>query len=220
MPQSRAAVERLGSFSDSVFAFIIIIMVLELKPPEHPTFAALLPLWPTALSYAVSYQFIAIVWINHHRLLRFANEPTAWLIWVNFALLFMVSLVPFSTAWVARTHLAAVPVFIYAAVFVLVELAYLQFDRHTSAQTAAEKISHQTRRFPGLRSLVAFGPYLAAMLVSLKFPWWGFATVCCLFLYLRPDLAKPRREGLVTAAGKNDRPAKQESDFSGTSNSP
>jgi uncharacterized membrane protein len=95
MPQSGAAVERLGSFSDSVFAVIIVIMVLELKPPEHPTFAALFPLWPTALSYTVSYQFIAIVWMNHHRLLRFANEPTSRLIWINFALLFLVSLVPF-----------------------------------------------------------------------------------------------------------------------------
>ncbi len=220
MPQSRAAVERLGSFSDSVFAVIIIIMVLELKPPEHPTFAALLPLWPTALSYAVSYQFIAIVWINHHHLLRFADEATARLIWINFTLLFMVSLVPFSTAWVARTHLAAVPVFIYAAVFILVELTYFQFERHASAQAAVDKISHPTRRLPGLRSLVAFGPYLVAMLVSLKFPWWGFATVCCLFLYLRPDLAKPRRESMVTVAGNNDITAKQGSDSPGTSNSP
>ena len=61
MPQRRATVERLETSSDAVFAVIITIMVLELKPPEHPTFAALLPLWPTALSYAVSYQFIAIV---------------------------------------------------------------------------------------------------------------------------------------------------------------
>ena len=30
-------------------------MVLELKPPPEPSFAALLPLWPTGVSYAVSY---------------------------------------------------------------------------------------------------------------------------------------------------------------------
>lgn len=65
-----------GRFSDGVFAVIITIMVLELKTPEHPPFAALAPLWPTALSYAASYEFIAIVWMNHHHLLRFTNDPT------------------------------------------------------------------------------------------------------------------------------------------------
>jgi hypothetical protein len=55
MPQRRSTVGRLRAFSDGVFAVLITIMVLELKPPEQPTFAAFLPLWPTALSYAVSY---------------------------------------------------------------------------------------------------------------------------------------------------------------------
>jgi uncharacterized membrane protein len=32
---------------------IITIMVLELKAPEQPAFAALASLWPTALSYAL-----------------------------------------------------------------------------------------------------------------------------------------------------------------------
>jgi uncharacterized membrane protein len=85
MSQRKATVERLGAFSDGVFAVIITIMVLDLKPPDHPTFAALLPLWPTALSYAVSYLFIAVVWMNHHHLLRFADESTPRLIWINFA---------------------------------------------------------------------------------------------------------------------------------------
>jgi len=125
MAQQRATVERLAAFSDGVFSVIITIMVLDLRPPEHPTFSALWPLWPTALSYMVSYVFIAIVWLNHHHLLHFTEEPTPHLIWINFAHLFAVSLVPFTTAWVADTHLAAAPVFIYAADFVFVELAYL-----------------------------------------------------------------------------------------------
>jgi uncharacterized membrane protein len=72
----RPTPERLGAFSDGVFAVIITIMVLELKPPPQPSFAALLSLWPTGLSYAVSYLFIAIVWVNHHHLLRFAEHAT------------------------------------------------------------------------------------------------------------------------------------------------
>ncbi|PYX49380.1 MAG: hypothetical protein DMG76_37460 [Acidobacteria bacterium] len=77
MTQRRASTERLGFFSDAVFAVIITIMVLELKPPpEQATFGALLPLWPIALSYVVSYYFIAIVWLNHHHLLRFCQHAS------------------------------------------------------------------------------------------------------------------------------------------------
>ena len=171
-----------------MFAVIITIMVLELKPPpEHPTFGALLPLWPTALSYLVSYYFIAIVWLNHHHLLRFSLHASPRLIWINFVHLFMVSLVPFSTAWVADTKLAAVPVFVYAAVFVLVNLAYVPFEWHALASAPVEEISARTRRFAKIRSLFTLGTFVIAMLVSLKFPSLGFGLICCaLLVYLRP----------------------------------
>jgi uncharacterized membrane protein len=189
MAQRKATIERLAAFSDCVFSVIITIMVLDLRPPAHPTFGALLPLWPTALSYLVSYAFIAIVWLNHHHLLRFTGEPTLHLIWINFAHLFAVSLVPFTTAWVADTRLAAVPVFVYAAVFVLVELAYLRFEHHALTHALLEELSHRSRRLARVRSFVAFGLILIAMLVSLKFPMFGFGLICCaVLLYMRPEL--------------------------------
>lgn len=195
MPQRKATVERLATFSDGVFAVIITIMVLDLRPPEHPTFAALLPLWPTALTYTVSYLFIAIVWTNHHRLLHFTDESTARLIWINFAHLFMVSLVPFATAWVSSTRLGVEPVFVYAAVFVLVELAYLQFEHHALTHAVAEEVSLRTRRLAKIRSLVDFGLFFTAMLVSLKFQKWGFGLVCCAVqLHLLPEPPVPRIE--------------------------
>ncbi|HTZ56545.1 MAG TPA: TMEM175 family protein [Acidobacteriaceae bacterium] len=188
MPQKKATVDRLAAFSDGVFAVIITIMVLDLRPPEHPTFAALVPLWPTALSYVVSYAFIAIVWVNHHQLLRFVDYPTPRLIWINFGHLFAVSLVPFATVWVASSRLAAVPVFVYTGVFVLVELAYLQFEHLALANAECSYISYRTRRFARWRSGVAFGLFLTAMLVSLKLPYWGFGFVCCaVLLYLQPS---------------------------------
>jgi len=73
----RATPERLSAFSDGVFAVLITVLVLELRPPEFPTFKALLLLWPTWLSYAVSYLFIAIVWTNHHYRMRYATEATS-----------------------------------------------------------------------------------------------------------------------------------------------
>jgi uncharacterized membrane protein len=121
----RATPERLSTFSDGVFAVLITVLVLELRPPEHPTFEALLSLWPTWLSYAVSYLFIAIVWTNHHYLMRYATEASPRLLWFNFAHLFSMSLLPLSTAWMAVSELAPQPVAFYAAVFFLVNATYV-----------------------------------------------------------------------------------------------
>jgi uncharacterized membrane protein len=76
--------ERLAAFSDGVFAMIITILVLDLKPPPQYTFEALAQIWPMLLNYEVSYFFIVIVWLNHHHPIRFAEEATQGLVWCNF----------------------------------------------------------------------------------------------------------------------------------------
>ncbi|WP_404925015.1 TMEM175 family protein [Mesorhizobium sp. ORM16] len=96
---------RLNQAKAGDVAVLITVLVLELRPPGQPTFVALLSLWPTWLSYAVSYIFIAIVWANHHYLMRYARETTPHLMWFNFAHLFSISLLPLSTAWMAVSEL-------------------------------------------------------------------------------------------------------------------
>ena len=133
MYEERITADRLTGFSDAVFAVIVTVMVLELKAPDEPAFSALWPLWPTAISYALSYLFIAIIWINHHHLMRFVGPPTLGLIWINFVHLFMISLLPFATAWVARTRLASSPLVLYAGLFVCVDVAYNVFEHQVFA---------------------------------------------------------------------------------------
>lgn len=181
--------ERLTAFSDAVFAVIITIMVLDLKPPEEATLTALFPLWPTALSYAVSYLFIAIIWVNHHHLIGFTHEATPRLIWWNFAHLFMISLVPAATAWMAETRLAAVPVFIYALVFVFVEIAYIAFEQTAFSQARDVELTPQLRRGARLRCYMALGMFIGAAALSFWSPQVGLALVCCvLLIYLNPRM--------------------------------
>jgi uncharacterized membrane protein len=181
--------ERLTAFSGGVFSVIITIMVLDLKPLAQAKLSALLPLWPTALSYAVSYLFVAIIWINHHRLLLFAHDATPKLIWWNFAHLFMTSLIPFSTAWIADTRLAAGPVLLYAAVFVMVNIAFLGYQQEALSQASASEVSLTTRRFTRVRALITLGIFVSAAGVAYRHPLSGFGLVCCvLFIYLRPQV--------------------------------
>lgn len=190
---AKSTPDRLGGFSDAVVAVIITIMVLELEAPESTTFAALLPLWPTAISYAVSYLFIAIIWVNHHHLVRFVDRATPALVWANFAHLFVVSLVPFATAWVARSELAAAPVATYAAIFVCVNAAYRVFEREVFAQADPGLLPASVVRVARRRSLATLGVFAGAGLVSLFAPRLGFALVCCaLLLYLKPELARAK----------------------------
>jgi uncharacterized membrane protein len=151
--------QRLAAYSDAVFAVIVTIMVLELRAPDEAAFSALWPLWPTAISYAVSYLFIAIIWINHHHLMQFVGPPTLRLIWTNFVHLFMVSLLPFATAWVARTQLSSPSVALYAGLFVCIDIAYNVFERKVFACADPDEISERTRRLARRRSLVVLASF-------------------------------------------------------------
>lgn len=188
---TRATPERVNMFSDGVFAVLITVLVLELRPPEAPTFAALLAEWPTGLSYAVSYVFIAIVWINHHYLLRYAREATPRLLWVNFAHLFSMSLLPLSTAWMADSRLAAQPVAFYAGVFFLVNATYIGLIRELVDTNPACAVSAGVRRVMHLRSFATLILFAAAAIVALVAPIAGLA-ICigCLLLYLKPGPAE------------------------------
>jgi uncharacterized membrane protein len=194
MPDEEATPDRVAAYSDAVFAVIVTIMVLELKAPDEAAFSALWPLWPTAISYAVSYLFIAIIWINHHYLMRLVGPPSLRLIWINFAHLFLVSLVPFATAWVAGTKLASPAVAFYAGLFVCIDIAYNVFEREVLALAEATQVSGRTRRLARRRSLVVLAIFITAMLVAIVAPRVGFALICgALILHLRPEAAGSRR---------------------------
>ena len=190
MPEEQITADRLAAYSDAVFAVIVTIMVLELKAPDQSAFSALRPLWPTAISYAVSYLFIAIIWINHHYLMRFVGPPTLKLIWINFVHLFMVSLLPFATAWIARTRLASSPVAFYAGVFVCIDVAYNAFEHEVLTRADATQVSEDTRRVARRRSLGVLASFTTAMLVAFVAPRLGFGIICgALILHLRPEAA-------------------------------
>jgi uncharacterized membrane protein len=194
MRKEKITAERLTLFSDAVFAVIVTIMVLELKAPDEPAFSALWPLWPTAISYAVSYLFIAIIWTNHHYLMRFVGPPTLRLIWINFVHLFMVSLLPFATAWIARTRLASSPVAFYAGLFVCIDIAYNVLEHQVLARADATQVSARTRRLARRRSLIVLTGFTMAMLVAFVAPRVAFGLICAaLILHLRPEAAPGSR---------------------------
>jgi len=185
---SAASPERLATFCDGVFAVLITVLVLDLRPPHEPTFTALLSQWPTWISYAVSYLFIAIVWANHHYLMRHATEVTPRLMWVNFAHLFSASLLPLATAWMAVSELAPQPVAFYASVFFLVNATYILLIRQLIDRTSNRHVSAQARRVMRVRSIATLCLFGGAAIVALRYPVVGLGICCCCLVgYLKPE---------------------------------
>jgi uncharacterized membrane protein len=134
MSDRNVSLARLESFSDGVIAVIITIMVLELHPPKAATLDALFGLWPQFAIYLVSFVFLATFWVNHRYAFSLLRRVDERVLWSNLALLFMLSLIPFSTAYVGQTRLAATPTALYAVVMLLAGFAFWSMAMGIRAQ--------------------------------------------------------------------------------------
>ena len=131
---------RIEAFSDGVIAIIITIMVLELKIPEVAGPEGLKPLLPVFLNYVLSFIYVGIYWNNHHHMFHSAKHVTGGMMWANLHLLFWLSLIPFTTAWVGQNHLAEVPTAIYGFVLLMAAIAYFILQRTIIAQQGPDSI--------------------------------------------------------------------------------
>jgi uncharacterized membrane protein len=160
---------RVEAFSDGVFAVIITIMVLELRPPSGTEFRALLETLPAIATYAVSFAFIGIYWNNHHHMLRASRGVDGRAMWANLNLLFWLSLVPFSTAWLGRNPLAVGPTAFYAIVFLLDALAYALLVRALLAVNGKEAPFAKAVA-SDLKGNVSIVLYVLAVVVAFVYP--------------------------------------------------
>ena len=181
--EGRGGVARVEAFSDGVIAIIVTIMVLELKAPADPDLAALWRLWPTFLAYVLSYLYVAIYWVNHHKLFSHAMVVTAGLLWSNIALLFTLSLVPFATAYLGEHHFARAATVLYLVSLLLPALAYgaLQAVIMRTGQCAppARRYLEATQR----KGWAASAVYLLGIPLAFVVPWLGIACAALVALF-------------------------------------
>ena len=178
---------RLEAFSDGVLAIIITIMVLELKAPHGEHFAGLRPLLPVFLSYALSFVYVGIYWNNHHHLFQATPHVTGGILWANLLLLFWLSLVPFTTAWVGDHPAAPAPSAAYGVVLLLAAIAYWNLQR-TILRAPGGNPTLASALGRDLKGKLSPLSYVAAIPLSFVSPWLAQAIyVTVALIWLVPD---------------------------------
>jgi uncharacterized membrane protein len=178
---------RLEAFSDGVIAILITIMVLELRPPEEASPAALRPLVPVFLSYVLSFVYLGIYWNNHHHLFQVVQQVDGRVLWANMHLLFWLSLVSFVTAWLGEIGLSPWPTALYGGVLLLAAVAFLIMTRALLAVHAPDSALARAlgRDFKGKVSVVI---YVIAIPLAFIIPWLSAVLYVLVALYwLIPD---------------------------------
>jgi len=178
---------RVEAFTDGVVAIIITIMVLELKVPHGEDFSALEPLWPIFFSYVLSFINVGIYWNNLHNMFHTVQRVDGRVLWANLHLLFWLSLMPVTTAFMGENHFAPVPVAVYGVDLALCALAYyilvVELRHLHGADTTFAKAVGRDRK-----GKISLAIYIAGVLLTFVSQWIGVALyVAVAMIWFVPD---------------------------------
>jgi uncharacterized membrane protein len=180
---------RLEAFSDGVIAIIITIMVLDLRVPTDPRPVALLKMWPTFLSYFVSYLLVAIYWVNHHHLFHQSKTVNNRILWTNIVLLFCMSWVPFLTAYMGANRVNSFAVALYSAVLMLCGLSFLALRCAIAEQFKDDSQFEVTNRAAFRKNLIAVLLNCVAIPVAYLSPGVSLGIIFAIaFSYFVPNI--------------------------------
>jgi uncharacterized membrane protein len=167
---------RVEAFSDGVFAIAITLLVLDLKVPEHgPLLAGLLGQWTVYIAYLISFLFILIMWVNHHRMFEHIIRIDNNFLYLNGLLLLGITVVPFPTSLVSRYVLSedqTVATAVYSGWFLVIALFFNLMWRYAYAHG---RLLSERDRASGLAEVItrrySWGPLTYGLAFVLAFVW-------------------------------------------------
>jgi len=173
-------VDRIAGISDGVFSVGMTLLVLGLSVPalsavrtEGDLWHALLGLGPNVLVYAMSFMTLGIFWVGQGTQLNHLARSNRNYSWLQLFFLFAVTLVPFSTALLARFPTFRVALVAYWLNIVLLGmtlLAGLQYGLRAGLFKETE-LPDVTRLMRG-RILIAQSLYAIATATCFVSPTW------------------------------------------------
>jgi len=172
--------ERIAALSDGVFAIAMTLIVLEIRVPdagpirsEQDLWNALLGLGPRLVTYFLSFLTLGIFWNGQQTQLNLFGSADRDLTWLQLAFLLAVTLVPFSTALLARFPTFRVAIVEYWLNIVLLGmtlLAGLQYGLRAGLFKQAD--TPEVAPLMRGRILIAQSLYAIATATCIVFPTW------------------------------------------------
>lgn len=160
---------RLEAFSDGVIAIIITIMVLDLKVPTGSDFETLKPLIFKFLSYIMSFIYVAIYWNNHHHLFQAIEKVNGKTLWSNLMLLFFLSLIPFTSAWMGENDFDKNPVALYGFNLLMCALSWTVLSK-ISIQLEGKNSKIGQAMKNQTKEIISTVLYISGIVLSFFFP--------------------------------------------------
>lgn len=113
---------RLEAFYDAIIAIIVTVLVLELPQPATASLASIWALKTSYFAYLISFLVCANLWQYHHLIYNHVERINTRIIWLNILLMFVFSLVPYLTIFVANNPNSLIPQLLYGLDFIVVDL--------------------------------------------------------------------------------------------------
>lgn len=113
---------RLEAFYDAIIAIIVTVLVLELPQPATPTLASIWALKTSYFAYLISFLVCANLWQYHHIIYNHVEKINSKIIWQNILLMFVFSLIPYLTIFVANHPNEFIPQALYGLDFIVVDV--------------------------------------------------------------------------------------------------
>jgi uncharacterized membrane protein len=197
MAEHSMTTTRMEAFSDGVIAILITIMVLELHAPDAVTWQALRPIVPVFFAYVLSFVFLGIYWANHHHMLQLVDRVNGGILWANLHLLFWLSLIPFTTAWMGEHHQASRPTALYGIVLLFSGAAYTILQRALIREQGPQsRLARAIGR--DAKALISVAIYAVAILCAFYHPGVSeLLYLAVVLMWLVPDrrIEKELRHG-------------------------
>jgi uncharacterized membrane protein len=190
-------VERLLALSDGVVAIAITLLVLQLNVPlpaklADPNSASELATQlgkgaDGLISYVVSFYVIAQFWLVHHRVFRRITGQQEGLAWWNFAFLFTISLMPFTSDLLGKYSTNPLAVDIFAVNMLAASLA-----THLTLVYGRRKdllIAETVRDTQAAQMRAAASVFVIVLSIGIAWVNTGAAKYCWLLLAVAPRVA-------------------------------